>query len=337
MVYTGDSTNHKMITWRLNEQCNFRCDYCWEPHDIKPTQKIDVVNLLESLKYLEDDWIFYITGGGEPFLEKNFIEICCEITKRHSMAVYTNLSTENVYDFADTIDPVKCISIYAAVHISEREKKEQALAEYIKKILYLQKKGFHVVAYYLAYPPLFERIKSDIDFIKSRGIQNVRLKVFNGMYQGKYYPYSFNDEQKNFLKSFEADDTELALLDRPNVFYRQLCLAGQKSLIMDRLGNLTRCHSSLKKHGNLFEKKVILDDEPKPCPKLACECTPEGLKYALPEKGNLPSVIKENLIEQSLILKEKGTKTWLRQSLGMQERDGVPMKAIKEIQKKHKH
>ena len=105
MIYTGEHKDKKMITWTINEICNFNCSYCTQWHNKKEGIKpIDISKLSESLHYLDKDWLFLITGG-EPFLEKNFIKICEEITKRHYISLNTNLSTTNFFYFADKINP----------------------------------------------------------------------------------------------------------------------------------------------------------------------------------------------------------------------------------------
>lgn len=159
--------NH--IKWNMNSQCNFQCHYCISAKDLNnnPTIKpIDISKLSEALNFLKGNWHIGITGG-EPFLEKDIIDICRVITKKHYLSLLTNLSTKNVYHFADHIDPNKVIYINAAVHIIEREKRDIKLNAYIEKMLYLQKKGFNINALYVAHPVLFDRIKADIAYLKS--------------------------------------------------------------------------------------------------------------------------------------------------------------------------
>lgn len=231
-MYKKDTINASnllnQITWLINEQCNFHCDYCIQgivgkKSELKP---IDIIRISESLNCLRGEWHFIINGG-EPFLEKNFTEICREITKKHYISIITNLSTENVFDFADHIDPGKCRFIHASVHITERKKRDPKLSLFIEKMIYLQDKGFNITAFYVTHPLLFERIKSDIAYLKSNGIQRTSIKIFTGMYNGKYYPSSFNSEQKEFLEGMEAEYPELEILNKSYNFYGQLCLAGQ--------------------------------------------------------------------------------------------------------------
>jgi MoaA/NifB/PqqE/SkfB family radical SAM enzyme len=272
---------------------------------LKDTQKlkpVEITKLTEGLNYLQKDWMFLITGG-EPFLENNFVDICYEITKNHYISLNTNLSTQNIFDFADKIDPERTVFINAAVHIIEREKNDLELKLYIEKILYLQKKGFNIIAYYIAHPILFTRIKSDIEYLKSQGVQKVRIKIFRGIYNNKYYPAAYNSEEKIFLQSMEADYPEFGLLGKIPSFYGNLCQAGQKFFVMDRSGNLRRCSSLLKYYGNLFDKSIKYDIQTLPCPLRNCGAVYEGIRNGLPAKGKISPIDRLGVIEKYIRFK----------------------------------
>ena len=286
MLYTGSFKDHRMITWLINDVCNFRCDYCHTWLSSKTQEPIKVSKLSGGLRTLGNDWVFLISGG-EPFLEPNFIEICQEITKNHFVALNTNLSLNNIYDFADQVDPERTPFINAAVHIIEREKTDKNLEAYIEKVHYLQERGFHTIAYYIVHPNLLHRMKSDIDSLKSRGIKKLRIKMFRGVYEGKYYPASFTEEQGEFIRTFDADWPELALLDEIPSLKGKLCHAGGRFLFMTRNGDLRRCSGIFNKYGNLFENKVLFDDSPKPCPSSNCAALYEGVRNSTSETGKV--------------------------------------------------
>ena len=286
MLYTGNFKDHQMITWHINDNCNFRCNYCDEWLRNRIPSSINISKLSDGLTTLRKDWIFLITGG-EPFLESNIIEICQEITKNHLLAINTNLSLNNIFEFGDQIDPKRTIFINAAVHITEREKTDKDLKAYVQKVHYLQDRGFDIIAYYIVHPDILNRMKSDIDNLKSKGINKLRIKIFRGVYQGKYYPVSFTEEQDNFIRAFDADWPELALLDEIPSLKGKICHAGSRFFYMYRNGDLKRCSGVFKKHGNLFEKKVRFDVDPKPCPCSNCAALYEGIRNSISETGNV--------------------------------------------------
>jgi MoaA/NifB/PqqE/SkfB family radical SAM enzyme len=297
---TDKNINRNLIKWEITKKCNFNCHYCGVVQAKDDLSKpIDISKLKESLIYLKSDWKFDIQGG-EPFLEKNIIDIASEITKNHYLTILTNFTTQNVYDFADIINPDKCLCIDSAVHVIEREKTDLKLKSYIKKVLYFQNKGFNIISNYVAHPALFNRIKSDISYLRSEGIKNVKIKIFIGEYDRKYYPYSYNSHEKEFLESMDSVYPELELIKRPHKYHGQLCFAGKKQFLMDRKGNLTRCFSTLKNYGNLFEKLIKIDINPKPCPQNKYFCPYECMLYSIPNKGNNFSIMKEDYIEKML-------------------------------------
>lgn len=294
--------NRYLIRWVINDICNFKCDYCFfkgqlNKQSLKP---IDINKLSDGLSELKGDWHFHISGG-EPMLEKNIIDICKVITQKHYISLNTNLSTRNIIDFADHIDPGRVTAIFAASHIIEREKNGFKLDSYIEKILYLQKRGFNIKALYVADPDLFNRMKSDFAVFRSQGIEKVYIKTCLSQYDfdGKTYSSGYNFEQKEYLKSLGSDFTEKDVLNQKFTNYHgHLCFAGQKNFLMDRDGNITRCWSSHKNYGNFFEKSFNIETKIRPCPANFCGCPLEGLDYALNTKGKKISIWKEDYIEK---------------------------------------
>jgi MoaA/NifB/PqqE/SkfB family radical SAM enzyme len=248
--------------------------------------------LTENLNVLTGDWLIYITGG-EPFLEKNIIEICQAVTQRHYLSINTNLSLNNVYDFADKINPERIINISAAVHITEREKRDLNLKSYIEKICYLQNKGFKITATYVVTPDLLNRVKQDLEYLKSSGVQKSRIKIFRGIYNRKYYPNAFTNEEKEIIKSMEYDYPENEILLKNHSYYGQQCRAGKDFFSMDRKGDLNRCSNIFRSYGNFMESTMVRDQIARPCPAKKCGCPYEGIRNVLDTKGSFNSRILE--------------------------------------------
>jgi len=299
MIYKGDFKDCNMITWTINDQCNFNCSYC--TLGSKRKQNLDPINIQKlstALSQLPNDWLILVTGG-EPFLEKNILDICQEITKRHYLSLITNLSTPNIIHFFDNIDPKRTLFISTSIHINEREKRDKNLSSYIQKVLYLKNKGFNVIASYVTHPELFDRMVNDFSVLKTNGIQ-AHIKIFKGVYNGKYYPSAFNHQERSFLENFEYKYPEFEILNKQQQFHGLLCRAGQRFFTMDRYGNLRRCSAVLKTYGNFFKKKIYFDTKPRPCPLKHCGCPYEGIRNVLDIKGNFLSRFQEDLIEISL-------------------------------------
>jgi MoaA/NifB/PqqE/SkfB family radical SAM enzyme len=321
MIFSGPYKEINMITWVINNKCNFACCYCPQ-YKYPPDSAIEIRDLSSGLSHLEKEWLFLITGG-EPFLEANFIQICQEITKKNAVALNTNLSTANNFEFADTIDPQKCLFVNTAVHIAEREKRDPDLKLYINKIHYYQKKGFYVIASYLAHPSLLNRMKADIRFLKSNGINKVIIKVFRGTYDGKEYPCAFNEHERNLFLDFDTEYPELEILNGSHNYFNNLCRAGQRFFVMDRLGNMKRCSSLLKDYGNFFNHSFTTDQAAKSCPVKDCVCPYEGIRNAVYSKGNILYTLKESIIEKYLKLENRMHDPYLMKKIKIKTRSYI--------------
>jgi MoaA/NifB/PqqE/SkfB family radical SAM enzyme len=295
MIFSEKYKNTRMITWSIINQCNFHCSYCFI-HDkhIEPIIPIDIHKLKENLSLLQKEWVFYITGG-EPFLEKKIVEICKIITQKHYVSLNTNLSLKEVFHFADEINPERVLSISAAVHINEREKRDKNLRSYIEKICYLQKKGFNIIVSYVVSPDLLGRVKDDMEHLRASGVEKVRMKVFRGIYKGKFYPDAFNNEEREFLKTIEFDYPELDILLKKHNYRGKQCRAGKDFFIMDRNGNLKRCSNTFRTYGNFFESSMNRDAVIRPCPVKKCGCPYEGIRNVMNSNSSYNALIREEV------------------------------------------
>jgi MoaA/NifB/PqqE/SkfB family radical SAM enzyme len=278
--------NHqpKTITWYINEHCNYQCSYCdvWKSENNKKNQHINIQKLEKGLELLEAGWRFCITGG-EPFLEKNILEICKTICQKHQLAgILTNLSLVDVDDFSSTIPPEKCGFIDVSVHISEREKRDKKLESFLKKILFLQHKGYDIQATYVAYPELFDRIEADFLMLKNKGIKNLKVKNFVGVYDNKQYPASYIRIQRQTMLKLGMDDLEKAVLFNKHHYLGRLCSAGNRFFAMDREGNLKRCAGSTLDYGNIFDKTMRIDGKIRACDVPSHFCLHDCINRSLP-------------------------------------------------------
>ena len=278
--------NHqpKTITWYINEHCNYQCSYCdvCKSEKNEKRQSINLEKLEQGLEFLEAGWRFCITGG-EPFLEKNFIEICKTISKKHLLAgVLTNLSLVNVEDFAIAIPHDKCEFIDVSIHISEREKRDKNLESFLEKFLFLQHKGYAIQATYVAYPALFDRIEADFLMLKNKGIKNLKVKNFVGVYENKQYPASYTRIQRQTMLSLGMDDLEKQVLQNKHNYLGRLCSAGNRFLVLDREGNLKRCAGSTEDYGNIFDKSMRIDEKVRTCDVPRHFCLHDCINRSLP-------------------------------------------------------
>lgn len=300
------------MLWITNQLCNFQCVYCSADPDLFlkgcPTTKREVARQespevgkysAEHIAKCFDDsgkiWRIHLMGGGETFLYPQFLELAKALTQKHYIAITTNLSTPNVYQFADVIWPDRVLHITASLHVMEREKRKNGVEEFIRKMLYLQNKGFNVSVHHVTYPPLFPRLLKDVHYFKAQGIENFYLRPFQGVYGERLYPESYTNEEKALINSCTMDAREVDMMTI-NAFGR-ICYTGYNSFGMDHAGNLSRCMSSSKKYGNFFTGRYHFDESPRPCPVRLCRCPLLYEGYIKAHKGSLFSILREMLVE----------------------------------------
>jgi organic radical activating enzyme len=144
-----------VIMWRVNQLCTFTCTYC-DPSLYSLDKNNKYSDKIESFFENTDRTFLLCMTGGEPFLYPNFVELCEKVTKNHYLGIFTNLTVNNVFDFALRVDPQRVEFINCAVHMKEREKRNK-VEDFITKFLHLRQKGFNVVATIVG-DPIFNKI-----------------------------------------------------------------------------------------------------------------------------------------------------------------------------------
>ncbi|MFA5856478.1 MAG: radical SAM protein [Candidatus Pacearchaeota archaeon] len=290
------------ITWTLDNLCNYDCPYCPIP---SPEKKEGVKAMNKEKLKLFFNRIHnsnIILSGGEPFLIPDFLEICqLLINNKNKIYIYTNLSSDLVYEFAEKFTPGDIIYIRATLHINEI-KKFNSKNKFIERYNYLIKKGFHVEVPIVMWPPIFKNFEKIYKEFVSYGIYLIPLSFF-GKYKEKDYPESYTKKElKTIKKYFEktnkdfkdnySNPTEIL---KTKVSYKgRPCLTGIKSFIINPHGNISRCYSDHNSLGNIYsDNKINLFKEIKPCKANYCVCPMEGYNYCL-DKKNMNFYSKKN-------------------------------------------
>jgi MoaA/NifB/PqqE/SkfB family radical SAM enzyme len=264
-----------VAVWFITDSCNYRCSYCFtRKSEIKVKDYKLFLNNIR--KKIPQNWRFYIMGGGEPFTHPNFFEIIEGLVKSgYRLSIISNFSAsqKKLNRFFEIAG--KNLDFFnASLHLEHTKaqifiKKIAAL----KKILpdfdrihvsTVAKKGKTRETKFLK--KLFSDKKIRLTFLRLKKIQkNKEFKDIN------YSPREIN------LFSFPAwSRSNPSLAGQP-------CGAGQKSIIIDPLGNTFRCvTSSNKKHGylgNLLTGDLSFYAKPKPCEEKFCFCEDCYLTY----------------------------------------------------------
>lgn len=280
--------------WEMPKVCNFRCEYCFYKGDPKASPHRGHENIDEIINGFNGSglvWLIHMSGG-EPFLDTHFVELCKGL-KNHFISINTNLSTSNVNDFVEQVNPERVAFIHCSLHIDERERLK-LVQDFIDKYHSLKERGFNTYVTQVMYPPLLRRFDEIFDHFKEYGIA-IRPKVFRGRYKQKIYPLSYREgERKKILKysglSEELDklsfDTDIdPRLDWNFIrgtlsFKGLLCKAGKDFVTIEYNGNIIRCPGEPISLGDIISGRLLLHKESKPCVSETCLCPYHGLKFA---------------------------------------------------------
>lgn len=251
--------------WNMTRKCNYRCDYCYYPHDNTPVDfTLPVARIKAFLDSTGREWVIGMTGG-EPFLYPGFVEICKTLTQSHIIAVDSNLSVSSkVREFAHSVDPSRVQDIYASLHIEERER-TGGVDAFIRNVLLLRDNGFVVKVNYVLHPRIVDRYKQDAELFRSHGIE-LAPRPFKGKYQGAAYPNAYNDKAKAIF-SGTPDAGKKMIFNFKGV----PCHGGHTFVRLEPDGTVMRCAGDKSIIGNILGE-VNLADGPEPCRVNRCPC-----------------------------------------------------------------
>jgi hypothetical protein len=257
----------------LLKRCNLRCSYCIVKHYHGMKWISDVVmdtglciawrkHCLEKFLAKQDKVFCVDFSGGEPFLVRNFSQMCANICRKHYVGVTTNNTLPATRVFADIVDPSRVVRFAISVHFQQLALRG-LMSSFIDSALYLKEKGFPVLPVEVAHPMFFSKAAEYEDIIKSHGL-SLTWRAFRGIYKGKVYPDSYSCEE---LAAFHFSSEVLQSCHRIGM----PCNAGYNVFCLDCRGYFLSCWSGEKKLGSIYTGlKPLASLEP--CPFESCEC-----------------------------------------------------------------
>jgi MoaA/NifB/PqqE/SkfB family radical SAM enzyme len=275
--------------WIINTLCNYRCEYCFgssqkEHISVGTLSPYDYFSFFESTK---KTWLFHFTGG-EPFLVKNFVDICYQLQRSHYIAIDTNLTPVSTDQFLEKIDPLRVEYIHIGLHPAERER-QGGIKMLLNRTNQFRRKGFTIFVSLVMTPKMFPVFQNLSCQFADYGLI-ILPKALRGIYFSKPYPESYTQSERmlfiNYYEKLKVKWRQLVryslsqissvnpMLDAdfldgwPN-FLGNLCSAGRKFIRITPDGSCFRCGQKTKL-GSLAERKLHLLKEDKMCDDSCC-------------------------------------------------------------------
>lgn len=261
------------LQWEITRNCNLNCDYCTIPKIREGVLgPIDIQKVIKKLNSFNKTFLINFTGG-EPFLVPNFTDLVYEITKKHYVTIDTNFSLKEAHsEFLNKINPERVLQIRFSIHVSEMERLGLKLQDSFSLAKKFQKKGFRIRGIYVAYPPIFKRLKEDIESFKKYMI-DVDIRPFKGEFENKRYPLdkkiSYSKQEMRLMCKLDPKVRERIKRTKPQ---KLLCNAGSTAFFIDHKYNVFPCLDIRRCLGNFFDDNWKNYGGVIRCPKKYCSC-----------------------------------------------------------------
>ena len=260
-----------VVSWNMNDTCNYRCSYCTQRH--QPDRSgviVDIEATVGAFRQLEGHWEFKLSGG-EPFRQPGLNEIVASLVDMgHLISVQTNFSASD--DFLRQFLEASrgALHVFSASLHLEYVTPETFVEKY-KIVQQYERYGvkFHVTS--VAVPDRLMQLRDEIaPYFRQHGIV---LKVQPEKIRG--YVRKYSDAEKQILLDLGGHNLTGQI---ENNFQGKLCHSGANYLVVKSTGEAYRCYPASRlggrfaRIGSLSEGFELLDG-PRICPYTYCNCT----------------------------------------------------------------
>ncbi|MFH1202404.1 MAG: radical SAM protein [Candidatus Omnitrophota bacterium] len=265
------------FNWEITYKCNYSCSYCSLGGD--SGTKEPLVTIYPGVDRWIEAWfsIYERYGsseihfaGGEPFVYPEFMDLIERLSEIHTMEFSTNLFWDPD-DFIKRINPGR-----ARVGVSFHPE-FTGFDEFFSKALRLKKAGFEVWANYVAYPPSMEGMDRYKHEFEASGIL-MSILPFRGKHDGKAYPESYTQEERDYLRrlgtsSWTEKTLDFAFDKEKKNNKNRLCRMGQMYAKIHPNGEAYNCCvKNALKLGNIIDCSFSLLENPFLCEEAECFC-----------------------------------------------------------------
>ncbi len=259
------------IVWQyagIHCNCNYSCPYCYVPNDVNVGEyfigTIEKWHRAFKKAFGNQNLTFYLSFG-EPMIHKHFWEVIKMVGAEPNWEI---MMTSNLSQPINRLVKTKLakegrLNINASFHPTQT-----TIEKFLAQLLNLRKNGIESPVVYVMYPPQMKKFEEYFKvFDKNNFLVHVRR--FRGNYQGKYYPKSYTEEERQLVAKYMDDASIKYMLSDQNM-KGKLSYAGMFYLVVTNKGDIGLCPDYMKdfKRGNILKGNVNLDIEPQPLPDI---------------------------------------------------------------------
>ena len=268
-----------IVSWNMNDACNYRCSYCTQRHMLDRSGKLqDIEKTLAAFSCLTGNWEFKLSGG-EPFQQPDLDEIAKGLVEMgHVISVQTNFSAskDRLQSFLDVTRGA--LNVFSAsLHLEYASPQDfwdryQVVRPYESQGIRsgeFQGLSFHVTS--VGTPDRLVELRDRVaPFFRSRKIV---LKVQPEKVSG--YLREYTDDQQEILRQLGGHNQTGEIAHN---FQGRLCYSGANYIVIKSTGEAYRCYPASRvggryaRLGSLTEGIQLLDG-PRICPYTYCNCT----------------------------------------------------------------
>ncbi|PIE18949.1 MAG: hypothetical protein CSA66_03405 [Proteobacteria bacterium] len=262
-----------VVTWNVNDTCNYRCSYCTQRHMAARTWKIeDIDRYVRALSALPGTWEIKLSGG-EPFQQPGLEDIARGLVDLgHVVSVQTNFSA-SAAKLARFLEATEgALHVFSASLHLEYASAEGFVARYASELRpWVERHGVRFNVTSVAAPARLAQLRDEV--APRFAAAGIAFKVQPDKVRGRVREYSAEERQALLALGGHNLTGEVA----PDYFGR-LCWAGGRYLAIKSDGQVWRCYPASRfggrfaRLGSLHEGFELLD-APKVCPYTYCNCT----------------------------------------------------------------
>ncbi len=262
-----------VVTWNLNDTCNYRCTYCTQRFMPARTWKIDDIDrYVRAFEALPGVWEIKLSGG-EPFQQPGLERIAAGLTALgHVVSVQTNFSAPAAKLERFLEATAGALHVFSASLHLEYAAAADFVARYEAVIApWVARHGVRFNVTSVATPARLTQLRDEV--APRFAAAGITFKVQPEKTRGRVRDYSAAEQAQILALGGHNGTGELAA-----DYFGRLCWAGGRYLAIKSDGQVWRCYPASRfggrfaRLGSLHEGFAPLD-APKICPYTYCNCT----------------------------------------------------------------